>query len=299
MIKRIVFGSIMIAVLAGLLYLDWRIDQSLEGRDAADSPLYRLPTVGILLMLLCAGYFEVGRLAKGAGMGLLKVSGLVGVALISTFDYWQTFGRRWLWPGMTDNALVLLVLASAILMAIFLEQMIRHRIEGAFKRIAATTLAVAYLGIGGALIFHIRGFGIPMLTLFLVATKGMDIGAYFSGSFFGRHKLIPWLSPGKTWEGLIGGTIITAVLSVLLAKALGISFGECLCPLALWPVAIFGAVVGLVGQFGDLCESLLKRSAQIKDSGALVPEFGGVLDIIDSPLLAAPAAVIMLQRLAG
>jgi phosphatidate cytidylyltransferase len=66
-------------------------------------------------------------------------------------------------------------------------------------------------------------------------------------------------------------------------------------PMETWEAAVFGAVVGLVGQFADLCESLLKRAANTKDAGALVPEFGGLLDILDSPLLSAPVAMVLLK----
>ncbi|MCP4379805.1 MAG: phosphatidate cytidylyltransferase, partial [bacterium] len=110
-----------------------------------------------------------------------------------------------------------------------------------------------------------------------------DIGAYFTGSAIGKHKLIPWLSPGKSWEGLIGGLVTAAGVSILITHLAGLE-------IAIWQSAIFGVVIGLAGQFGDLCESLLKRSAKLKDSSKMVPEFGGILDIIDSPLLAAPVA---------
>jgi phosphatidate cytidylyltransferase len=128
-----------------------------------------------------------------------------------------------------------------------------------------------------------------VLVIFLAAAKFTDIGAYFTGSFIGKHKMIPWLSPGKSWEGLVGGLATAAGISVLLAWLLLEGDQP---PLRMW--AIFGPVVGLAGQFGDLCESLLKRAAGAKDSGALVPEFGGVLDMLDSVLLSAPVATVVL-----
>jgi phosphatidate cytidylyltransferase len=163
-------------------------------------------------------------------------------------------------------------------------------------RVSATLLAVVYLGAGAALMLAIRmdeRLGVPALVLFLAAVKFTDIGAYFTGTAIGRHKLIPWLSPGKTWEGLAGGLAAAAGISMLVVWAfrhvqsahLSLSYAQ---------AAIFGVVVGGIGQFGDLSESLLKRSAQVKDSGSLVPEFGGILDILDSPLLAAPPAYVLL-----
>jgi phosphatidate cytidylyltransferase len=174
---------------------------------------------------------------------------------------------------------------------VFLEQMIRHRLDAALARVGATLLAVAYLGVGAAVMLAIRvDKGVPALILFLAAVKCTDIGAYFTGSAIGRHKLIAWLSPGKSWEGLFGGLAAAAGVSMLVVWLLGMR-------MSLAWAAGFGVIVGAVGQFADLCESLLKRSAKIKDSGALVPEFGGVLDVLDSPLLAAPAAYVLLNML--
>ncbi len=125
--------------------------------------------------------------------------------------------------------------------------------------------------------------------MILLVVKSTDIGAYFGGRYLGKHKLIPWLSPGKTWEGLFCGLATAALVG------LGCSL---VWPHALstitWPKAlIFGIVIGGVGQAGDLLESLMKRDAQVKDSGNIIPGFGGLLDVIDSPLLAAPAAYLL------
>ena len=93
---------------------------------------------------------------------------------------------------------VALVVLGLSALAIFVEQMVRHRTEGAFCRVACTMLAVLYLGVGLALVLLIRmEHGVATLVLFVAAVKFTDIGAYFTGSAIGRHKLIPWLSPGK------------------------------------------------------------------------------------------------------
>jgi phosphatidate cytidylyltransferase len=128
-----------------------------------------------------------------------------------------------------------------------------------------------------------------IILMILLCVKFTDIGAYFGGRALGRHKLIPWLSPGKTWEGLFFG--------VLTAGAVGALCSPWINPpsyhLDWWKGLIFGIVIGGIGQLGDLLESMMKRDAEVKDSGTLVPGFGGILDIIDSPLLAAPFAYIM------
>jgi phosphatidate cytidylyltransferase len=119
--------------------------------------------------------------------------------------------------------------------------------------------------------------------------KSTDIGAYFGGRALGRHKLIPWLSPGKTWEGLVCGVLTAGLVGALLARWIHLPT----FPLPWWKGFVFGMVIGGIGQLGDLLESLMKRDAEVKDSGKLIPGFGGVLDVIDSPLLAAPFAYLM------
>ena len=121
------------------------------------------------------------------------------------------------------------------------------------------------------------------LTLFMIVTVWVsDTGAYFSGRFFGRHKLNPEVSPKKTWEGAVGGTLL-AVATAALMQHLFLS--ECFTvQKALW----LGLLVAVVGQVSDLAESVLKRSAGVKDSSHLLPGHGGFLDRFDSYLLLAP-----------
>lgn len=118
------------------------------------------------------------------------------------------------------------------------------------------------------------------LLMVLLGTAACDTGAYFAGSLFGRHKLIPHVSPGKTREGLAGGALGAVVAALALSGLLGLD------P----PAAIaLGLVICAAAVSGDLCESLLKRAASVKDSGRIIPGHGGVLDRIDSILFVLPA----------
>ena len=291
---RIALGVVMIAAVCAVLWLDWWLERRFCDRPAEYAEwlrivLHGLPTTVVLVALAVAAFSELARLAAGAGAGILPAAGTVGAVAVATCPRWCE--PLWSNPPLPDSGLFLagsLVWSSGFLMLLFVEQMVRHRTDGAVRRIGATLLAVAYIGIGLALILCIRLLDVAALVVFLAAVKFTDIGAYFAGSAIGRHKMIPWLSPGKSWEGLAGGLIAAAAVSVLAARLLAPRIET-------WQAAVFGVAVGLAGQFGDLCESLLKRSAQMKDSGAVVPEFGGVLDIIDSPLLAAPVALLMLE----
>jgi len=121
-----------------------------------------------------------------------------------------------------------------------------------------------------------------------------DTGAYFAGRAYGRRKLAPKISPGKSVEGAIGG-VIAGTLAGLVAKGLFDAFWPGLSQALGWGAAlVFGLLISLVGIVGDLVESLLKRDAAVKDTGTLLPGFGGVLDRIDAPLLAIPVMYYLL-----
>lgn len=119
-----------------------------------------------------------------------------------------------------------------------------------------------------------------------------DSGAYCSGSLFGRHKLFPRISPGKTWEGSIGGGILVLIVAAVVGYLLG--DGHTLS-IPMWMG--LGLVVVVFGTLGDLVESLFKRTLGIKDSGNILPGHGGILDRFDSSLMAIPAAVVYIYTL--
>lgn len=125
-----------------------------------------------------------------------------------------------------------------------------------------------------------------------------DTGAYCSGSLFGRHKLFPRVSPGKTWEGSIGGAVFVLMAAALIHFLWASSTDSGLViPLSLLQWLGLGLVVVVFGTWGDLVESLFKRTLGVKDSGSILPGHGGMLDRFDSSLMALPAAVVYLYTL--
>jgi phosphatidate cytidylyltransferase len=118
-----------------------------------------------------------------------------------------------------------------------------------------------------------------LLATVLLITKLGDIGAYLVGSRFGKTPLIPRISPKKTIEGAIGGLIFSILGAFISRPFLGFSYLH---------LIVLGIVFGIVGQLGDLSESLIKRDCQVKDSGKILPGMGGILDEIDSLLFTAP-----------
>ena len=163
------------------------------------------------------------------------------------------------------------------------------------ERLGLSVLGLVYVGFLMSFIVRLRlvagGATIVPLVSMLVVVKLADIGAYTVGRLIGRHKMAPKLSPGKTWEGLAGGVLFSLIGGTGVAWRTGLLVAdEQFQPAVLTTWIAYAVVVGLTGTAGDLIESLLKRDFGRKDSSTWMPGFGGVLDLIDSPLLAAPAA---------
>lgn len=155
---------------------------------------------------------------------------------------------------------------------------------------AWTLFGVAWVaggGAGAASMLTLDPGGLNLLVAFILIVAAGDIAAFFVGTNLGRHKLAPSISPGKSWEGFLGG-----VMGSLLG---GLLFGSLLDELTLQHGLAIGAICGLISPIGDLVESLVKREIGIKDSGRLLPGHGGFLDRIDAIIFAAPAVFLYLR----
>jgi phosphatidate cytidylyltransferase len=187
-----------------------------------------------------------------------------------------------------------LVAFLAVFMVAVLAEMARYREPGGIvPRLGLVLFAAAYLGLLGSAFAQLRWLSADpvrtswLLGLAIFIPKGADTGAYFAGRAFGRHRMTPHLSPKKTWEGLAGGLTWSALTAVGFDLVAGGLFGH-----GMIEAAAFGVVVGSVGVLGDLAESLVKRDGRAKDAAASIPGFGGLLDVIDSVLFAAPVAYL-------
>ena len=166
---------------------------------------------------------------------------------------------------------------------------------------AFTMLPQLYIALPFSLLsvlaFPSEGSYSPVLPLSVFVFLWMnDTGAYCVGSLLGRHKLFPRISPGKSWEGSIGGGVLVVIVAVLVCYLLERFWpGQSSLGMIQW--AGLGLVVVVFGTWGDLVESLFKRTLGIKDSGNILPGHGGMLDRFDSSLLAIPAAVVYLYTL--
>ena len=176
-----------------------------------------------------------------------------------------------------------------ILITLFIIHFTRKDSQNAVNLIAVTLFAIFYIGWFFTFLVKIRFLedGHKLVAYLLLVTKSGDIGAYLIGSNFGRHKLIPRISPNKSVEGAIGGFVFSIACAVILGRYYisWMSFGFILAS---------GILIGIFAQLGDLAESLIKRDYEVKDSSVFLPGLGGMLDVIDSILFTAPIFYICL-----
>ncbi|MDP9066850.1 MAG: phosphatidate cytidylyltransferase [Actinomycetota bacterium] len=252
-------------------------------------------TALILLALIIIGAL-IGKTAF-----FVLVSVVVLTALFELYDALLQTGHR---PNMVFG----LLCGFALLLVAFLERpaliavVLALTMYGAFllalrpgrgataaSDVAWTVLGVAWIAGGGAAATSILQLedGIFLLVAYILITALDDIGAYFAGTRFGRHKMAPSISPAKSWEGWIGGFASSLAGGLFFAALL-----ESLDPLHGLAV---GAISGLLAPVGDLVESLAKREIGIKDSGRLLPGHGGLLDRLDAILFCAPAVYLYLR----
>jgi phosphatidate cytidylyltransferase len=238
--------------------------------------LFLLPPMGAVL---CFGaVFTLGAW-EWAGFGALRGSAartgytlLIVLALLT----------GWRWTEDSSHLIILLGLACAWWIIAFLWLILaptRHQ-PAVVLLCGLPVLVPAFVALT-RLQISVQGFARgPLLVLWLVLMVcAADIGAYFAGRSFGRRKLAPRVSPGKTWEGALGGLLMVALVAWAGAEYFNLP------PLA---TTAFGCAVGIFSIIGDLTESMFKRAAALKDSGALLPGHGGLLDRIDSVTAAAP-----------
>jgi phosphatidate cytidylyltransferase len=127
---------------------------------------------------------------------------------------------------------------------------------------------------------------------FILVTKFSDTGAYFVGSLIGRHKMIPRISPGKTWEGFGGAIVVSTVASLLFVHF----FKDHMAGMNRIHAIVLGVILSVTAVVGDLIESTFKREAGVKDSGKFFPGIGGILDLLDSLLFNAPIMYLYLRH---
>lgn len=234
---------------------------------------------GLLTLVVTIGAWEFWRLCRGDGPEPDFPLLLVGA--LGTLQ------------GASDPRPERFVIFLGCFLVVALLSVLRFDDGRAFTRAGRLLLGLFYVGLLPAFLLRLRDmpFGRDAVLLLYAAVFACDTFAYLTGRGWGRHPLWPRISPKKTWEGAIGGA--TGAIAMALVGRMW--FADFLTPAA---AVGLGLVVGVVGQSGDLVESLLKREAGAKDSSQILPGHGGVLDRFDNLHLAAPAAYVLLSLLA-
>lgn len=275
---RLFFGALMTVFFTGIIILDSWLDGSLTTSVADDKPIQATILCALIALLMIFAQLEFSKLAAAKKLKIFTPISIIASVLLATAWYWPQFIN-------ISSHLYLSFILTFALFAIFVYQAICFGTSDTIANCGVNYFSIIYLGLLSAFCIAIRiDFGIRPLLMFVFVVKSSDIGAYTVGRLFGSHKFSPKISPGKTWEGMAGAVATAMLIAVLLAVNFDI--------MSTWQALIFGFCFAFIGQLGDLAESMIKRDAQEKDSANSVPGFGGILDIVDSPLVAAPFAYL-------
>ena len=273
--RRIIFAVIAAPASIALIYFgDWAL-------------------ATVLSVLAALGAWEFFRMARETGALPLEPAGIALAALLPIAVHGQRLGVYTL--SLTAIVAMILVLFSSTIW-------LRGPSGKPLSSVAITVFGVMYAGLFSyiyALRYHDyavgAGAGTVLVVLPVMLTWSTDVGAYAFGRTFGKRKLIPSVSPGKTVEGAVGGLGLTIVVCLLYVRFILMPYAQ--LGLTIQGAVLFAIVVSVAAQTGDLAESLLKREAGVKDSSRIIPGHGGILDRFDSILFVMPIAFLLLGRL--
>lgn len=277
---RLMFGTLMTVFFTAVVIFDGWMDGSLSSSIQNKTVQGTLFCI-IIVFLVVVSQIELSKLIERKNLRIFKPVVIPSSILLAT---------SWYWPQIFKISLSIykLFVLTFTLFALFFYQYFLCGISALVANCGANVFSIIYIGLLSSFALAIRiDFGPWPLLMFVFVVKAADIGAYTAGNLFGKHSFSPNISPKKTWEGMAGAIVAAVIVAVFFAD----------CCIMDWPLAVlFGICFAFIGQFGDLAESLIKRSVEQKDSAAPqslgVPGFGGILDVIDSPLAAAVFAYL-------
>lgn len=262
-LKRSISGFLFVVVLTGCIFI------------------HPLCFFALFFVINALGLVEFGRMARHMGVRINMGFCLVCGSVLFTVGFLHNYAGNW------DGYLLFFLLTFG--MAI--HELYRNRGNG-FQNLAFSYYALLYISLPFTLLIYLpyqtSGEWMPEIIFFpFLLVWVNDTFAYLFGSRFGRHKLFPRISPKKSWEGAIGGAVTTVAVGLLVAPHIeGYSVKD---------TAIISFIVAVFGIYGDLLESMFKRSIEVKDSGNILPGHGGILDRFDAVLFAIPAIFVYME----
>jgi len=251
----------------------------------------------IIFLLALAGLAEFYGLAEKRGLASFKWCGLLGGALLMVGTFLNLTGHL----GASGSPARVNDFETGFIILFVLGLCVRQLVSrnGATGMVAIATTLFGLMYVPWLLNFiqKINFFpgvqGKYFLLYFVLLTKFSDTGAYAVGSLIGRHKMIPRISPGKTWEGLGGAIVLSTAASLVFVHFLG----DKMTGMNWLHATVLGVLLSVTAVIGDLIESLFKREAGVKDSGRFFPGIGGILDLLDSLLFNAPIMYLYLRHI--
>ncbi len=266
------------------------------------------PLAALLAITSAVGAWEFYRIARGTGAHPLADVGIALAGLVPLAIHASYLGLFTVRPSLV--AMLVLVLLGA---TIWLRGVEGRPLGSAASTLLGVVYTAGMLGFAYAIRYHdsVAGYDVVgakhlalgplsmriapggVLLIFpLIITWASDIGAYFTGRAIGGRKLIPSVSPGKTVAGAVGGLVASMLVALLFAR--GVLVPAASLGFTPWGALLFGGIISVAAQVGDLFESLIKRDGGVKDSSHIIPGHGGVLDRVDSLLFVLPVAYLLL-----
>lgn len=280
---RLVFGPLFALIFVGTIIVDVAF--------ATPFAVLILLSIGVV-----AASLEYAKLLRPRVPGIQRAS-LAGMSLLLIWAPWIT-SITWgpLAPDLPSQGLLL----GLGFVWIALRQFQRYGTDHFIANVGGTTLGLCYIGLLPSMLANLilispeaqPSQGHILLLLVVATVKMGDIGAFVGGKNFGKHKMAPSISPGKTWEGFIASFIGALAGSYIFIGLVIYCGGSNPFP-GWWQAGVWAIILGPIGVLGDLWESGVKRDLAVKDSGQTIPGFGGILDVFDAIILAAPVAYLL------
>lgn len=288
-------GKVFLNRLVSTLFL-WAV--VLGGLFSGNQTVSSLVFLVVMMVLVVTGLLEFYNMAQARGLPCHRDLGVTAGGLLFFGTWLHAAGYLGIHDSPSRVNDFETVFVIVFVLGLCVRQFVEQDNSQGIVTMAVTLFGLMYVAWLLNFVQKIFSFADPRvegayyIVFFIIVTKFSDMGAYVVGSLIGKHKMIPRVSPGKTWEGFFGAIAISTGGAVLFAHL----FRDHMVGMNTLHAAILGVILSLAAVIGDLIESLMKREAGVKDSGSYFPGIGGILDLLDSLLFNAPLMYLYLRH---